>query len=152
MPLWMLFGPKTCLEGFSCRTKSGFNGSKPSWISLRDVSENQIWQGLAVREHVTTLANCVVPGRGGGTKTSRERVIWFNQFATCCSSEPAIGRNVPVIVSSCEVPGIYLCTVSCLTPPARFEIDEQVWDELRPHCHTLNWFIELSRPLLEPLD
>ena len=130
----------------SCRTRSGFRGSKSTLIGLWDVSENQTWQCLAVRECVT--AHTVSGRGGGGTKSSRAHVILFNQLVTCCSSEPAVGRNVPTMVSSCEVPGMHLCTISHLTPPPAWF--KWVRDEQQPRscpcpcphsCCELKWSI-----------
>ena len=62
-----------------------------------------------VLERVVTLLETVV-----GEKTCSAWVILFNQFAMHCSSEPAVGKNVPSITSSCDVLEIHLCTFSCL--------------------------------------
>jgi len=92
---------------------SGFQDIRASLTGFLDVSEVQERRGIAVAERVSTLSNVVGIG---GIKGSRARVILFNQFATCFSSEPATGMKVPWILSSCEVPGIRLCAVSVLTP------------------------------------
>ena len=110
----ILAGVHKTLASLSCRIMSGFQSIKPSLIGFLDVSEDQQRRGIAVAERVSTLSD--ITGTGG-TKGSRARVIGsFNQFATCLSSEPATGIKIPWTLSSCEVPGMRLCTVSVLTP------------------------------------
>jgi len=103
------WGPEVTRGSFSCRIKSGFHGIRLSWTGWQEVSKIQKRGGLVVLERVVTLLETVV-----GEKTCSAQVILFNQFVTHCSSEPAVGKNVPSITSSCNVPEICLCTFSCL--------------------------------------